>query len=114
MLTEGVGEVGGTVSVLRGAPHPSAGLLWARWAISEEGQRVWAQGGETPAHPHVEPLDKVRPEAIYMLTSDDIKEFPKYEKMWKEIFQIRVRTRASSLVSAVCCAIPNSVIPTCL
>jgi len=89
MLTEGVGEVGGTVSVLRGAPHPNAGLLWARWAISEEGQRVWAQGGETPAHPHVEPLDKVRPEAIYMLTSDDIKEFPKYEKMWKEIFQIR-------------------------
>ena len=89
MLTEGVGEVGGTVSVLRGAPHPNAGLLWARWAISEEGQRVWAQGGETPAHPHVEPLDKVRPEAIYMLTSDDIKEFPKYEKIWKEIFQIR-------------------------
>jgi hypothetical protein len=24
-----------------------------------------------------------------MLTIDDIKEFPRYEKMWKEIFQIR-------------------------
>jgi len=24
-----------------------------------------------------------------MLTIDDIKEFPKYEKLWKEIFQIR-------------------------
>jgi iron(III) transport system substrate-binding protein len=89
MLAEGVGEVGGTISVLKGAPHPNAGLLWARWAISEEGQRVWAQGGETPAHPHVEPLDKVRPTSIYMLTSDDIKEFPKYEKQWKEIFQLR-------------------------
>jgi hypothetical protein len=24
-----------------------------------------------------------------MLTIDDIKEFPRYEKLWKEIFQIR-------------------------
>ena len=73
--------------VKKGAPIQA--LLWARWAISEEGQRVWAQAGETPAHPHVEPLEKVRPTATYMLTIDDIKEFPKYEKIWKEIFQIR-------------------------
>jgi iron(III) transport system substrate-binding protein len=89
LLGEGVGEVGGAVSVLRGAPHPNAALLWARWAISEEGQRVYARAGETPAHPNVEPLEKVRPGAAYMLTIDDIKEFPKYEKLWKEIFQIR-------------------------
>jgi len=55
MLTEGVGEVGGSVSVLKGSPHPNAALLWARWAVSEEGQRVYAQAGETPAHPNVEP-----------------------------------------------------------
>jgi hypothetical protein len=24
-----------------------------------------------------------------MLTIDDVKEFPKYEKIWKEIFQVR-------------------------
>jgi iron(III) transport system substrate-binding protein len=89
LLTEGVGEIGGSVSILKGALHPNAALLWARWAISEEGQRVWAQGGETPAHARVEPLEKVRPAAAYMLTIDDIKEFPKYEKLWKEIFQIR-------------------------
>ena len=89
LLAEGVGEIGGAVSVLKGAPHPDAALLWARWAISEEGQRVWAQAGETPAHPNVEPLEKVRPTATYMLTIDDIKEFPKYQKIWKEIFQIR-------------------------
>jgi iron(III) transport system substrate-binding protein len=89
LLTEGVGEVGGAVSILRGAPHPNTALLWARWAISEEGQKVYAQAGETPAHPNVEPLEKVRPTAAYMLTIDDIKEFPKYEKLWKEIFQIR-------------------------
>jgi iron(III) transport system substrate-binding protein len=89
LLAEGVGEVGGSVMVLRGAPHPNAALLWARWAISEEGQKVYAQAGETPAHPKVEPLEKIRPAAPYMLTIDDIKEFPRYEKMWKEIFQIR-------------------------
>ena len=89
LMTEGVGEVGGAVSLLKGAPHPNAALLGARWAISEEGQRVWAQGGETPAHPHVEPLEKVRPTTFYMLTIDDVKEFPKYEKIWKEIFQLR-------------------------
>jgi iron(III) transport system substrate-binding protein len=89
LLNEGVGEVGGSVMVLRGAPHPNAALLWARWAISEEGQRVYAQAGETPAHPKVEPLEKIRPATPHMLSIDDIKEFPKYEKTWKEIFQIR-------------------------
>ena len=89
LMGEGVGEVGGSVNVLRGAPHPNAALLWARWALSEEGQRAYAQAGETPAHPKVEPLEKIRPVTPYMLTIDDIKEFPKYEKIWKEIFQIR-------------------------
>jgi iron(III) transport system substrate-binding protein len=89
LLSEGVGEVGGAVSILKGAPHPGAALLWARWAISEEGQRVYAQAGETPAHPGVEPLEKIRPATAHMLTIDDQKEFPKYEKIWKEIFQIR-------------------------
>lgn len=89
LLTEGVGEVGGAVSILKGAPHPNTALLWARWAVSEEGQRVYAQAGETPAHPNVEPQEKIRPTTAYMLTLDDGKEFPRYEKLWKEIFQLR-------------------------
>lgn len=89
LLTEGVGEIGGSVGILKGAPHPNAALLWARWVTSEEGQRAYAQAGETPAHPKVEPVDRVRPAAAYMLSQDDVKEFPKYEKIWKEIFQIR-------------------------
>jgi len=89
LLSEGVGEIGGAVSILKDAPHPMGALLWTRWALSEEGQRTWAQAGETPAHPHVEPLEKVRPTTTYMLTIDDLKEFPKYEKIWKEIFQVR-------------------------
>jgi iron(III) transport system substrate-binding protein len=89
MLTEGVGEVGGTVAILKDAPHPSTALLWARWITSEEGQKVYAQAGETPAHPKVEPVEKTRPAKIYQLTVDDVKVFPKYEKLWKEIFQLR-------------------------
>jgi ABC-type Fe3+ transport system substrate-binding protein len=89
LLNEGVGEIGGAVSILKDAPRPIGALLWTRWALSEEGQRVWAQAGETPAHPHVEPLEKVRPVTTYMLNIDDLKEFPRYEKIWKEIFQIR-------------------------
>lgn len=89
LLTEGVGEIGGSVGVLKGAPHPNTALLWARWVTSEEGQRVFARAGETPAHPNVEPVDKVRPANAYMLGQDDVKEFTKYEKIWKELFQIR-------------------------
>ena len=88
MLSEGVGHVGGTVTVLKDSPHPNAGLLWARWLISEEGQKVYAQAGETPAHPKVEPLEKSRPAKVYMLTVEDGKEYPKYQKLWREIFQI--------------------------
>ena len=89
MLSEGIGRIGGTVTLLKGAPHPNAGLLWARWLISEEGQRIFAQAGETPAHPKVEPVEKILPANTYMLTADDTKDFPRYEKLWNEIFQLR-------------------------
>lgn len=89
LMAEGVGEVGGSLMLMKGAPHPNAALLWVRWVVSEEGQKAYAQAGETPAHPKVEPLEKIRPTASYMLTIDDVREFPKYEKTWKEIFQIR-------------------------
>jgi iron(III) transport system substrate-binding protein len=89
MTSEGIGRIGGTVTLLKGAPHPNAGLLWARWLISEEGQRVFAQAGETPAHPKVEPLEKILPAKTYMLTADDTKDYPKYEKLWNEIFELR-------------------------
>jgi iron(III) transport system substrate-binding protein len=89
LLSEGVGEVGGSVAILRGAPHPNAALLWARWVVGEEGQKAYAQAGETPAHPNVEPAEKIRPATVYMLAAEEVKEFPKYEKMWKEIFGLR-------------------------
>jgi len=87
-LTEGIGAIIG-IAVLKNAPHPNTAWLFARWAESGEGQKVYAMGGRTPAHPKVEPRDQVRPKTIYAIGSDDIKQFSKYEKIWKEIFKLR-------------------------
>ena len=87
-LTEGVGAIIG-VAILKSPPHPNTAWLFARWAASEEGQKVYAAGGRTPAHPKVEPKEKVRPKTIYAVGVDDVRQFPKYEKIWKEIFRLR-------------------------
>ncbi len=87
-LTEGAGGIV-AVAVLKSAPHTNTAWLFARWAASEEGQKAYAAGGRTPAHPKVEPREKVRPKTIYPVGAEDIKEFAKYEKIWKEIFKLR-------------------------
>lgn len=88
MLTEGIGNVI-AVAFAKNAPHPNTAWLWYRWITSEEGQKAMALGGRIPAHPKVQPTDKVRPERIYALTVADYKEFPKYNKIWREIFKLR-------------------------
>jgi len=88
MLSEGVAAINGT-AIFKNAPHPNTALLFARWVASQEGQKVMAQGGRNPAHPKVEPVDKTRTEKAYFITAADLKEFPKYEKIWKEIFKLR-------------------------
>jgi len=88
MLTEGTGDIDAT-AVMKNAPHPNTAWLFARWVASEEGQKVYAQGGRLPAHPKVEPVEKTRPAKVYPVGENDIKDFPKYEKMWKEIFGLR-------------------------
>jgi iron(III) transport system substrate-binding protein len=88
MLSEGVASINAT-AIFKNAPHPNAALLFARWIASQEGQKAMAQGGRTPAHPKVEPVDKTRTEKIYAISVADLKEFPKYEKIWKEIFKLR-------------------------
>jgi iron(III) transport system substrate-binding protein len=87
-LAEGIGGII-AVAVSKDPPHPNTALLYARWAESEEGQRVFAKGGRTPAHPKVEPVEPVRPKKIYAVGVDDLKQFKKYEKIWKEIFRLR-------------------------
>jgi iron(III) transport system substrate-binding protein len=88
LLAEGIGTIVAT-AVAKGAPHPNTAWLWARWVASEEGQKAFAVGGRTPAHPKVEPVEKTRPKTIYAVGPDDIKQFSKYEKTWKEIFKLR-------------------------
>ncbi len=88
MLSEGAAGII-AVAVLKGAPHPNTAWLFNRWAASEEGQKVYAQGGRTPAHPKVEPKENIRPKAIYPVGVEDLKQYSKFEKIWKEIFKLR-------------------------
>src|SRR5215470_3858152 len=88
MLSEGVASIIG-VAILKGAPHPNTAWLFARWASSAEGQAVYSKGGRTPAHPKVEPSEKIRPAVIYAVGVEDLKEYTKFEKIWKEVFKLR-------------------------
>ncbi|MGE5307225.1 MAG: hypothetical protein ACM3TN_28285, partial [Alphaproteobacteria bacterium] len=88
LLSEGIATLVAT-AVARGAPHPNTAWLWARWVASEEGQRAYAAGGRAPAHPKIEPVEKVRPKVIYAVGAEDLKQFKKYETLWKEIFKLR-------------------------
>jgi hypothetical protein len=51
--------------------------------------KVYAQGGRNPPHPKVDPVEKIRPEKIYPIGTDEIKDWKRYEKIWKEIFKLR-------------------------
>ncbi len=88
LLSEGAAGII-AVAVLKAAPSPNTAWLFARWAASEEGQKIYAQGGRTPAHPKVEPKDNIRPKAIYPVGVEDLKQFGKFEKIWKETFKLR-------------------------
>jgi iron(III) transport system substrate-binding protein len=88
MTTEGVATINAT-ALPKGAPHPNIGLLFARWSASEEGMKVYAQGGRNPPHPKVNPVEKIRPEKVYPIGTAEIQNWKKYEKIWKGIFKLR-------------------------
>jgi iron(III) transport system substrate-binding protein len=88
MLSEGIADII-ALAVLKGAPHPDTAWLFTRWALSEEGQKAYSLGGRTPAHPKVEPSENIRPQAIYAVGIEDLKQIAKYEKIWKEVFKLR-------------------------
>lgn len=88
MLTEGIATI--TANALaKDAPHPNAARLFYRWSASEEGQKAYAEGGRLPPHPKVEPKEKIRPAVLYPIGTNEIKEWKRYEKTWKEIFKLR-------------------------
>jgi hypothetical protein len=37
----------------------------------------------------VEPAEPIRPKAIYAVGVEDLKQYAKYEKIWKEVFKLR-------------------------
>lgn len=88
MLTEGIATI--TADALaKDAPHPKTAQLFYRWSASEEGQKAYAAGGRLPPHPKVEPVEKIRPAKLYPIGTAEIKQWPKYEKVWKEVFKLR-------------------------
>ncbi len=88
MLTEGIATI--TADALaKDAPHPKTAQLFYRWSASEEGQKAYAAGGRLPPHPKVEPVDKIRPARLYPIGTAEIKQWPRYEKVWKEVFKLR-------------------------
>ena len=76
------------VAVMKNAPHPNTAWLFNRWAASEEGQKVYSEGGRTPAHPKVEPTEKIRPKAIYAVGVEDLKQYLKVRKNLEGSVQI--------------------------
>jgi iron(III) transport system substrate-binding protein len=88
LLKEGVASLVAT-GIMKNAPHPNTAMLFARWVASSDGQKAYAAGGRTPAHPKIEPVEKTRSEKTYFISAAETKEFPKYEKTWKEIFKLR-------------------------
>ena len=88
MLSEGIATI--TADALaKDAPHPNAARLFYRWSASEEGQQAYAAGGRLPPHPKVQPKEKIRPAVLYPIGTDEIKDWKKYEKVWKETFKLR-------------------------
>jgi iron(III) transport system substrate-binding protein len=88
LIDEGVAQITAT-SVLKEAPHPYTAMLWQRFMHTEEGQQMYSEGGRTPAHPNVQPSERIKPDRIYGITEPDLNQLAKYERQWKEIFQLR-------------------------
>lgn len=84
----GVGLISAT-AVFKNAPHPNSAWLFHRWAASDEGQKAFGIEGRVPANPNVEPSEPVDLATVYGLGEKEYREFAKYEKIWKQIFNLR-------------------------
>jgi iron(III) transport system substrate-binding protein len=84
----GVGLISAT-AVFKNAPHPNSAWLFHRWAASDEGQKAFGIEGRIPANPKIAPAEPIDVTSIYSLGEKEYREFPKYEKIWKQIFNLR-------------------------
>jgi iron(III) transport system substrate-binding protein len=84
----GVGLISAT-AVFKNAPHPNSAWLFHRWAASDEGQKTFGIEGRIPANPKIAPADPIDVTTVYSLGEKEYREFSKYEKIWKQIFNLR-------------------------
>ena len=84
----GVGLISAT-AVFKNAPHPNSAWLFDRWAASDEGQKTFGIEGRIPANPKIAPAEPIDVTTVYSLGEKEYREFGKYEKIWKQIFNLR-------------------------
>lgn len=57
------------ISLVKGTPHPNAGKLWLSFIMSDEGQKIFAEGFVRPSVPGIElpaeVADKLLPAEAY-------------------------------------------------
>jgi iron(III) transport system substrate-binding protein len=88
LVTEGVGQISVT-TMFKDAPRPYTAMLLTRWSASEEGQAAYAASDRIPVHPNVPPKDRTRPDRIIAVGSEELAQRARYERIWKETFQLR-------------------------
>jgi iron(III) transport system substrate-binding protein len=87
---EGFAQIIGT-SIFANAPHPKAGMLFARWLVSKEGQEAYANSSEprSVAYPGIE-SEAPRPADFWTVSPEDFtNNLPRFEDTWNDIFNIR-------------------------
>lgn len=90
-----VSHSGGTISLLKKAPHPAASKLFLNWLLSKEGQTTWSRADGTQSARNDVPTDHLDsgrlrdPNIKYFSTSDweyVSRDLKKDESLAKEIF----------------------------
>ena len=87
---------GGTLQVIKGAPHPHAAMLLADYILSKDGgQKVLRDSLENPSHPAVEPLPELRwiqpnlnGRAELLLSDEEVEALmPRSVEIYQDIFR---------------------------
>jgi iron(III) transport system substrate-binding protein len=77
--------------LVKSAPNPNAGKLYLNWTMSPDGQKVLGAAGRAPARSEVPISTPLMPQGMkwYVSRPDYMTDFTKYDKIWRDTFQIR-------------------------
>ena len=89
MLSEGAAGIIAVAVMKKCAASQHRMAIRSLGGVGRRAKGICAKGGRTPAHPKVEPTEPIRPKAIYPVGVEDLKQYTKYEKIWKEVFKLR-------------------------